>query len=176
MNKFLNFIKELRFEYKVVLIFLILLLISIPYSIIKKHSVQHVIAGGSGSSYSSAGGETLSDMVERKEKPSSISEAVEAERPLILSESGNSQEEDGSLSQQMINEYPDVKGMELATNVKNPTVWIYSLNNGLRKDDLAEEYCKKLHSKGLMAQSVVIYDEKERANGKLVELGEARCM
>lgn len=175
MNKVLKFLKELRFEYKVVLIFFILLLISIPYSIIKKHSVSQVLAGG-GSSYSAGRGETLSDMVEKKEKPSSISEAVEAERPLILSESSGTQEEDASLSQQMINEYPDVKGMELATNVKNPTVWIYSLNNGLRKDDLAEEYCKKLHSKGLMAQSVVIYDEKERANGRLVELGEARCM
>ena len=71
----------------------------------------------------------------------------------------------------MMVEIPEIKYIELATQVENPTVWIYSLNDGLRKDDIAAAYCSVLHSKGIMASNVTIYDEKERRNGRLVELG-----
>ena len=36
MEKFKKFVKEMRFEYKVLSIVMIILLLSIPYSIIKK--------------------------------------------------------------------------------------------------------------------------------------------
>lgn len=187
MEKFKTFIKEMRFEYKVLSIFIIILLLSVPYSIIKKNffpanNNTSVSSSNYGAGTGGAGvkGKSLSDMPQSsqgqgnasKQQASSISEAVSADRPLILNDTALHDEN----FQQMMVEIPEIKYIELATQVENPTVWIYSLNDGLRKDDIAAAYCSVLHSKGIMASNVTIYDEKERRNGRLVELGAAKCM
>ena len=46
MEKFKTFIKEMRFEYKVLSIFIIILLLSVPYSIIKKNFFPAVLGFG----------------------------------------------------------------------------------------------------------------------------------
>ena len=178
MEKFKTFIKEMRFEYKVLSIFIIILLLSVPYNIIKKkffpaNNTVAVSSSNYGAGTGGAGvtGNSLSDMQPSQpdnNQPSSISDAVSADRPLILNHNEN--------FKQIMIEIPEIKHIELATQVENPTVWIYSLNDGLRKDDVAAEYCSVLHSRGIMASNVTIYDEKERRNGRLVELGAAKCM
>ena len=105
-------------------------------------------------------------------QPSSISDAVSADRPLILNDTALHNEN----FKQMMIEIPEIKHIELSTQVENPTVWIYSLNDGLRKDEDAVKYCAVLHNKGIMASSVTIYDEKARRSGRLVEIGAAKCM
>ncbi len=186
MEKFKTFIKEMRFEYKVLSIFIIILLLSVPYNIIKKkffpaNNTVAVSSSNYGTGTGGAGvtGNSLSDMqpnsapqTDTSKQASSISEAVSADRPLILNDTALHNE---NFKQIMI-EIPEIKHIELATQVENPTVWIYSLNDGLRKDDIAASYCTVLHSRGIMASNVTIYDEKERRNGRLVELGAAKCM
>lgn len=186
MEKFKKFIKEMRFEYKVLSIFIIILLLSVPYSIIKKNffpvnNNASVSSSNYGAGNGGAGvtGNRLSDMQsnsapqrDTSKQASSISEAVSAERPLILNDTALHNEN----FQQMMVEIPEIKYIELATQVENPTVWIYSLNDGLRKDDAAAKYCSVLHSRGIMASNVIIYDERERRNGRLVELGAVKCM
>lgn len=192
MKKLKKFIKEMRFEYKVLSIVMIILLLSIPYSIIKKkffpdnHIVQLSNGGagnGSGSNTAGVASTSLSDMQNNSapagdsgsSAPSSISEAVNSERPLIIDETAVNNQDTSQL-QQLMAEVPDIKHIELATQVENPTVWIYSLNDGLRKDEEALNYCILLHAKGIPASHVTIYDERARRSGKLVELGTASCM
>lgn len=187
MEKFKKFLKETRFEYKVLGFFIIILLLSVPYNIIKKKffPVNAPVAVSSvdysaGNGGAGVTGNSLSDMQQQNPAPqqdtskqaSSISEAVSADRPLILNDTALHNEN----FQQMMVEIPEIKYIEVATQVENPTVWIYSLNDGLRKDDAAAEYCAVLHSRGIMASNVTIYDERERRNGRLVELGAAKCM
>lgn len=186
MEKFKKFIKEMRFEYKVLGIFIIILLFSVPYSIIKEKffPVNNTVAVSSidysaGNGGAGVTGNRLSDMQsnsapqkDASKQASSISEAVSAERPLILNDTALYNEN----FQQMMVEIPEIKYIDLATQVEKPTVWIYSLNDGLRKDDAAAKYCSVLHSRGIMASNVIIYDERERRNGRLVELGAAKCM
>lgn len=192
MEKFKKFVKEMRFEYKVLSIVMIILLLSIPYSIIKKkffpdnHIVQLSNGGagnGSGSNTAGVASTSLSDMQNNSapagdsgsSAPSSISEAVNSERPLIIDETAVNNQDTSQL-QQLMAEVPDIKHIELATQVENPTVWIYSLNDGLRKDEEALNYCILLHAKGIPASNVTIYDERARRSGKLIELGTASCM
>lgn len=186
MEKIKVFIKEMRFEYKVLSIFIIILLLSVPYSIIKKNFFSSYNSNtvsnakyGTGAGSAGVAGKSLSDMNKNRQPPknntkqnSSISEAVSAERPLILNDTALQNEN----FQQIMTDIPEIKHMEIATQVNNPTVWIYSLNDGLRKDDVAASYCSVLHSKGIQASNVTIYDERERRNGRLIELGSARCM
>ena len=183
MEKFKKFIKETRFEYKVLGFFIIILLLSVPYNIIKKEFFSDSSTSGISSSNNSPGtggsGVTdtcLSDMQSTEQhannQPSSISDAVSADRPLILNDTALHNEN----FKQMMIEIPEIKHIELATQVENPTVWIYSLNDGLRKDEDAVKYCAVLHNKGIMASSVTIYDEKARRSGRLVEIGAAKCM
>lgn len=186
MEKFKKFLKEMRFEYKVLGFFIIILLLSVPYNIIKKKffPVNNIVTVSSvdysaGNGGAGVTGNSLSDMQQSpapqgntSKQASSISEAVSAERPLILNDTALHDEN----FQQMMVEIPEIKYIELATQVENPTVWIYSLNDGLRKDEAAAEYCSVLHSRGIMASNVTIYDERERRNGRLVELGAAKCM
>lgn len=191
MEKFKKFIKEMRFEYKVLSIVIIILLLSVPYSIVKKkffpdsNMVQLSGAGGSSSQTAGVAGTSLSDMQNAGEgagnhqsgerKPSSISEAVNNERPLIIDETAINQKSPSELKQFMA-EIPEIKHIEFATQVEHPTVWIYSLNDGLRKDEEAANYCILLHNRGIIASNVTIYDERERRNGRLIELGTANCM
>lgn len=192
MEKFKKFVKEMRFEYKVLSIVMIILLLSIPYSIIKKkffpdnHIVQLSNGGagnGNGSNTAGVASTSLSDMQNNSapagdsgsSAPSSISEAVNSDRPLIIDETAVNNQDTSQL-QQLMAEVPDIKHIELATQVENPTVWIYSLNDGLRKDEEALNYCILLHAKGILASNVTIYDERARRSGKLVELGTASCM
>ena len=183
MEKFKNLIKETRFEYKVLGFFIIILLLSVPYNIIKKEffsdsSNAGISSSNNGSGTGGAGvtGTSLSDMQSNEQpannQPSSISDAVSADRPLILNDTALHNEN----FKQMMIEIPEIKHIELATQVENPTVWIYSLNDGLRKDEDAVKYCTVLHNKGIMASSVTIYDEKARRSGRLVEIGAAKCM
>lgn len=194
MEKFKKFIKEMRFEYKVLSIVMIILLLSVPYTIIKKKffpnsNVVQLSGNGGGTSSQTAGvaGTSLSDMQSAGEgagagsnqagenKPSSISEAVNNDRPLIIDETAINQNGSSALEQFMA-EIPDIKHIEFATQVEYPTVWIYSLNDGLRKDEEAANYCVLLHNRGITASNVTIYDERERRNGRLIELGTANCM
>ena len=192
MEKFKKFIKEMRFEYKVLNIVMILLLLSIPYSIIKKkffpdNNIVQLsnsgIGNGSGSNTAGVASTSLTDMQNNAassdanggSSPSSISEAVNADRPLIIDETAITDQNTSQL-QQLMAEIPDIKHIELATQVENPTVWIYSLNDGLRKDEEALNYCILLHAKGILASNVTIYDERARRSGKLIELGTASCM
>lgn len=192
MEKFKKFIKEMRFEYKVLSIVIILLLLSIPYSIIKKkffpdNNIVQLsnsgIGNGSGSNTAGVASTSLTDMQNNAassdanggSSPSSISEAVNADRPLIIDETAITNQNTSQL-QQLMAEIPDIKHIELATQVENPTVWIYSLNDGLRKDEEALNYCILLHAKGIPASNVTIYDERARRSGKLIELGTASCM
>lgn len=193
MEKIKKFIKEMRFEYKVLSIVMIMLLLSIPYSIIKKkffpdnHVVQ-LSGGGVGGGNSQTGGvagTSLSDMQNNaggdtsqqntEDKPSSISEAVNSDRPLIIDETAVNNKSSSAL-EQIMTEIPDIKHIEIATQVEYPTVWIYSLNDGLRKDEEAANYCIILHNRGIIASNVTIYDERERRKtGRLIELGTANC-
>lgn len=192
MKKFKKFIKEMRFEYKVLNIVMIILLLSVPYSIIKKkffpnNNVVQLSGNGGGTSSQTAGvaGTSLSDMQNAtngaggnqkgENKPSSISEAVNNERPLIIDETAINQKSPSELEQFMA-EIPEIKHIEFATQVEYPTVWIYSLNDGLRKDEEAANYCILLHNRGIIASNVTIYDERERRNSMLIELGTANCM
>lgn len=192
MKKFKKFIKEMRFEYKVLNIVMIILLLSVPYSIIKKkffpnNNVVQLSGNGGGTSSQTAGvaGTSLSDMQNAtngaggnhtgENKPSSISEAVNNERPLIIDETAINQKSPSELEQFMA-EIPEIKHIEFATQVEYPTVWIYSLNDGLRKDEEAANYCVLLHNRGIIASNVTIYDERERRNSRLIELGTANCM
>lgn len=192
MKKFKKFIKEMRFEYKVLNIVMIILLLSVPYSIIKKkffpnNNVVQLSGNGGGTSSQTAGvaGTSLSDMQNAtngaggnqagEHKPSSISEAVNNERPLIIDETAINQKSPSELEQFMA-EIPEIKHIEFATQVEYPTVWIYSLNDGLRKDEEAANYCILLHNRGIIASNVTIYDERERRNSRLIELGTANCM
>lgn len=191
MEKFKKFIKEMRFEYKVLSIVMIILLLSVPYSIIKKKFFPNTnvvqLSGNGGNSSQTAGvaGTSLSDMQNAADgagsnqagehKPSSISEAVNNERPLIIDETAINQKSSSELEQFMA-EIPEIKHIEFATQVEYPTVWIYSLNDGLRKDEEAANYCILLHNRGIIASNVTIYDERERRNGRLIELGTANCM
>lgn len=181
MEKFKKFIKETRFEYKVLGFFIIILLLSVPYTIIKKEffsgsSSSNISSSSNGTGGSGVTGTSLSDMQSTEQpannQPSSISDAVSADRPLILNDTALHNEN----FKQMMIELPEIKHIELATQVENPTVWIYSLNDGLRKDEDAVKYCTVLHNKGIMASSVTIYDEKARRSGRLVEIGAAKCM
>lgn len=192
MKKFKKFIIEMRFEYKVLNIVMIILLLSVPYSIIKKkffpnNNVVQLSGNGGGTSSQTAGvaGTSLSDMQNAtngaggnqtgENKPSSISEAVNNERPLIIDETAINQKSPSELEQFMA-EIPEIKHIEFATQVEYPTVWIYSLNDGLRKDEEAANYCILLHNRGIIASNVTIYDERERRNSRLIELGTANCM
>ena len=192
MKKFKKFIKEMRFEYKVLNIVMIILLLSVPYSIIKKkffpnNNVVQLSGNGGGTSSQTAGvaGTSLSDMQNAtngaggnqtgENKPSSISEAVNNERPVIIDETAINQKSPSELEQFMA-EIPEIKHIEFATQVEYPTVWIYSLNDGLRKDEEAANYCILLHNRGIIASNVTIYDERERRNSRLIELGTANCM
>lgn len=192
MKKFKKFIIEMRFEYKVLNIVMIILLLSVPYSIIKKkffpnNNVVQLSGNGGGTSSQTAGvaGTSLSDMQNAtngaggnqtgENKPSSISEAVKNERPLIIDETAINQKSPSELEQFMA-EIPEIKHIEFATQVEYPTVWIYSLNDGLRKDEEAANYCILLHNRGIIASNVTIYDERERRNSRLIELGTANCM
>ncbi len=178
MEKFKKFIKDMRFEYKVLNIVIIILLLSVPVSIIKKKFFSDIkLQRISGIGGAGVNGTSLRDMQntqsnKESNKPSSISEAISADRPLILDDTVL---QDTDFRQIMI-EHPDIKHIEVATKVENPTVWIYSLNDGLRKDDVAARYCSILHNRGIMASNVTIYDEKERKKGRLIELGAAKCM
>ena len=186
MEKLKRFITEMRFEFKVLSIITIILLLSIPYSIIKKKffppdnntaQISSLHGGGAGVS-----GQSLSDMQATntdtsKEQPSTISEAVNSDRPIIIDETAT--EDSSNVNNdfsEIMTEQPDIKHMEVATQVENPTVWIYTLNDGLRKDDLAKNYCTVLHNKGIMASIVTVYDERGRKEGRLIELGSAKCL
>lgn len=105
-----------------------------------------------------------------REKPGSIAEAVTAERPVIVSA-----EERKERFNDMMKEKPEIKAMETAADVENPTIWIYMSNDGSRKDNLASEYCRWLHDNGIMAAGVTILDASARAQGKIVETGESVC-
>lgn len=192
MKKFKKFIKEMRFEYKVLSIVMIILLLSVPYSIIKKkffpdNNIVQLsnsgIGNGSGSNTAGVASTSLSDMQNNSapagdsgsSAPSSISEAVKNERPLIIDETAINQKSPSELEQFMA-EIPEIKHIEFATQVEYPTVWIYSLNDGLRKDEEAANYCILLHNRGIIASNVTIYDERERRNSRLIELGTANCM
>ncbi len=190
MKKSIEFIKNIRFEYKMLAVFIILIILSAPYQIAKKRFSNNngsLFNSNSQAIFNSSNGEnvsrmtttqTLSDMqthnVDNNGKPKSISEALSVNRPLIINENMV------NLSQQDLDriliDIPSIKHIEIATQVENPTVWIYTLNDGLRKDEEALKYCKILHNRGIQAISVSIYDEKQRNKGKLVELGATRCI
>ncbi len=187
MGNLKSSIKNMRVEYKILCFFLIIILLSIPYTIIKKHlNSSGVFSGTSSNNYNSStymqrnnslssmqqNMQTDSNSQQNNQKASSISDAVKADRPLILNDNALY----GDNFNQMMAEMPEIKYIDIATQVENPTVWIYSLNDGLRKDDVAEKYCQILHSKGVVASQVTIYDEKERRKGRLIELGTAKCM
>ena len=180
MEKIKKFLTELRFEYKVLGFFVILALLYFVYSFIKAEFFPDGLdlSFRSKSSISTGannkGSSSVSKGTSSSSSSSSISDAVSADRPIIISESQQNQpprEFEG-----IIVENPEIKFMEYATQVTNPTVWVYVNNDGLRKDDLAARYCKALHNRGIMASTVTIYDERERAKGRLVELGDYKCM
>ncbi len=100
----------------------------------------------------------------------SINEAVNSERPIVISSEGMKQEFNNLMELS-----PEIKGMEVATETSTPTIWVYMNNNGNRRDDIAEAYCTALHSRGVMAKRVTILDERARTKGQLVEIGDKQC-
>lgn len=193
MEKIKTFIKELRVEYKILIVFILILLISIPFTAVKKYSEKYNdLHGGTGvlSTVSDATENNLSDTEqvapeneevsestdteETNNKPSSISEAINSNRPLIISENESGIPED--IQSEIFQQIPETKGIEMATKVENPTIWVYTLNDGNRKDQEAAKYCVILSNRGIIPNSVFIYDEKERGKGNLAELGFAKCM
>lgn len=165
MGRIKTFFKNLRIEYKVVLFFLVLLIFYILYSVLLKDFIDGQpatknMSENSGSERSGIG-----------TPKSSIEEAVTADRPIVLSADSMK----GKI-ESLSSGNSEIKGIEIATEVANPTIWIYMGNDGTRKDDLAEDYCKWLHSNGVPASSVMILDEAARAKGKIVDIGEKKCM
>ena len=183
MEKFKKFVKDLRFEYKILIVFALILLFSIPFTIVKKYSDNHKSYTGSTLSGNkntesrdgNVGLGSSEDDYEEVEdsRPNSISGAVNANRPLIISESQSGISEE--VQESIFKEIPETKGIEMATKVANPTIWVYALNDGSRKDEDAVRYCILLKNKGITPNSVFIYDERERGKGKLVEIGSAKC-
>lgn len=172
MRRFANFMKNLRFEFKVLWLFIIIALLYVTWSIVKREFFQD---GGFEISSSSigSGGSALGNAGSHSgDAPSSISDAVSADRPLIISENNDT----GGEFQSIMSEYQDIKYMELSAQVANPVVWIYVNNDRLPKDDVAAEYCLALHGKGIAALKVEVYDERERLKGRLIRLGEHKCM
>ena len=166
MRRIISFFKNLRAEYKVVLFILLVLILYTFYSIFMKD----MITERKYYSDSFSGQTTVGKTIER-ETASSISDAVSSDRPVVISPK--------DMQQRLDTMEPldgSVKGMELATEVENPTIWIYAINDGERKDDLAESYCKWLHNNGIIASSVTILDEAAKNRGKLIEIGESSCI
>lgn len=163
MSRLTNFIKNLRPEYRVALFFVIILVLYMGYSFISQAFFDKDMGGAILGSPQNRG--------DGASKPSNIAEALTAERPVIVST-----EERQSRFNEMMNEKPEVKGIELTAEVENPAVWIYIGNDGSRKDGLAAEYCKWLHNNGVMASSVTILDASARTKGRIVEIGENLCM
>lgn len=176
MNKISQFIKNLRGEYRVVLVIVIIMLIYTLYSLIfKDDSVVSKKFRSQGATTSQS--ENVSNNIDDDKdddddnKPSNITEALSQDRPIVLSLE--------SMQTTIENMTPldgSVKSIEMATEVENPTIWIYALNDGMRKDDLAEKYCKWLHENGVMASVVTIMDETAKSKGKLIEIGESKCI
>lgn len=164
MPKWAEFFKNLRLEYKVVLFFLVVLMLYTLYSFLIKDAPEPVPVTR-GAERPAAG-----RPVER-EKASSIEEAVSSERPVVISADDMRRYLDGIKTLDR-----GIKGAELATEVENPMVWIYMANDGERKDDLAENYCRWLHENGVPASGVTILDEAARAKGRLIEIGESKCI
>ena len=164
MERFKKFIKEMHFEYKVLSVVMIILLLSVPYTIIKKkffpNSNVLQLSNNSLPQTAGVGGVALSDIQNSNNsnsnsaegsKPSSISEAGHTDRPLIIDETAVNSTANSNCMQ-IMSEIPEIKHIELATQVEYPTVWIYSLNDGLRKDEEAAKYCQVLHNKGILAK------------------------
>lgn len=158
MKKIIKFFKNLRPEFMVALFFFLIILSYTTYTFISDiffdKNKPVIVSSKDGVN-----------------KPRSITEAITAERPLIVST-----DERKEIFNSMIKEMPELKGVELTAEVENPAVWIYMGSDGSRRDSLASEYCKWLHNKGIMASSVTILDSAARASGKLVEIGESGCM
>ncbi len=175
MNKFIEFIKKLRGEFKVVLIIVLLMLVHTLYSVIFKDDTSIIERSSqreniSSNSYVSDNSFNNNES-DINSKPSSISEAVSKDRPIVLSLE--------AMKNTIENMHPlegSVKSIEIATEVENPTIWIYAIIDGERKDDLAKEYCTWLHDNGIMALSVTIMDERAKSKGKLIEIGEHKCI
>lgn len=163
MRKGFEFIKNLRLEYTVVLLFLVVLLLYTLYSLLIKAEPPEQILGTHGAE-SAAGRQVV------REKASSIKEAVSSERPVVLSPDDMRKNLDG-----IKNLDRSIKGAELATEVEHPTVWIYMVNDGGRKDDLAKDFCKWLQENGVPASGVTILDEAAKTKGRLIEIGESKC-
>lgn len=163
MSRLSNFIKNLRPEYRVALFFVLILVFYMGYSFISQAFFDK-----------DSGGAILGSPQNRgvgASKPGNITEALTAERPVIVSTEARESKFD-----EMKTEKPEVKGIELMAEVENPAVWIYIGNDGSRKDNLASEYCKWLHNNGIMASSVTILDAAARTKGRIVEIGESLCM
>ena len=166
MAKILYFFKNLRIEYKVVMFILIILILYTLYSVFVK-DVIHSPKYYPSTSYNE---NSNSERVSTNSRASSISDALSSDRPIIVSTTDMkkklemSEPLDGS-----------VKGVELATEVSNPIVWVYAINDGERKDTLAKEYCLWLHDNGIPASNVTILDSAARDKGRLIEIGESTC-
>lgn len=163
MQKLKIFLKNLRPEFRVALFFFIIVIFYSLYSFIavKFDKGMSIIPSQS----------TQSKGENKTKKSSSIAEAINAPRPVIISP-----QERQETFKSMTQDYPDVKNVEVTAEVENPAVWIYMSNDGSRKDNLASEYCRWLHNKGIIASSVTILDVAARAKGKIVETGESKCM
>lgn len=181
MNKLLEYLKKLRGEFRVVLIIVFILLIYTLYSLIfkdddtsfKSYNKESYSTQSNGTSSYDNNSQIDNDKSDNnsEDKPSTISEAISKDRPIVLSLD--------SMKDTIDNMTPldgSVKSIEMATEVENPTIWIYALNDGSRKDDLAEKYCIWLHENGVMASSVTIMDELAKNKGKLIEIGESKCI
>lgn len=158
MGKVIKFFKNLRPEFKVALFFFLILLGYYAYSLVSDI-------------FFDKNKQPMTSLTGRGVRPGNITEAITAERPLIVST-----DERKEVFDTMRKEMPELKGVELTAEVEKPAVWIYMGSDGSRRDALAGEYCKWLHNKGIMASSVTILDSTARAEGKLVEIGESGCM
>lgn len=182
MGKKDNEKKSIRVEYKILGFVLIFILLSTGYRFIKEYLLEHPIEKKQ--TYSQPKAEQNKSQAQstnqnnsqnkEQEKAKNISEAVSQERPIVLEMSENPLMNIPEYNS-FVMENPDIRNLEKATEVENPTIWIYMDNDGIDKSEEAKMYCQTLHEKGIKALRVEIYDAKQRARGKIVQIGEYRC-
>ncbi len=168
--------KKIRVEYKVLIFFVVMFIVYLIYK-----AIFGDIDGDN-----STGGSVGRDVSTQGESKRSISEAIKADRPLVIDtvqikedikrmeEETPKKEISKDIESFRLND-KDIESIEKASESATPTVWIYVRNNGARRDDMAAKYCREFHASGINARSVLILDSDAKKRGKFIELGEKKC-
>ena len=170
--------KGIRVEYRILIFFVLIFLVYVVYD-----TIFGSVEGGKSMSGGGSVGREVSSQGEDKR---SISDAVKADRPLVIDTEQIKEDIDRVEKENPEKDIPkdlesfrisdkEIESIEKASESATPTVWIYVRNNGARRDDMAARYCKEFHASGIKARSVMILDSDAKKRGRFIELGEKKC-